>query len=147
MPSFSVYKPSSATCTTARIRTTTSQDSQLGTADQQQPRCSFMGLLTTPLTPAESSQISSTYYQQDELRLLSDISASQTNRFEALATHQTVTFDDQAVTTGFAGAPNLLSDQCQAEQSPDPTVEWIIVNKLQEKPYIFGYPEGLIRIT
>ena len=98
MPSFSVYKPSSATCTTASIRTTTSQDSQLGTADQQQPRCFFMGLLTTPHTPAESSEISSTYYQQDELRLLSDISALQTNRLQALATHQTVTFDDQAVT-------------------------------------------------
>ena len=154
MHNFSVYKSSSATCTTARITTTTSQDSQLGTADKQQPRCSFMGLLTTPHTPAESSQISSNYYQQDELRLLSDISASQTDRFEALATHQAVTFDndDHRQSVSSLSLSNEPSRSQKSSQSVDdvapivrqvhnpiPTDKWIIMSGDKKRPYQCGH--------
>ena len=155
MHSFSVYKPSSATCTSASISTATSQDSQLGTADEQQPRCSsFMGLLTTPHKPEESSQISSTYYQQDELRLLSDISASKNDRFEVLATHQTVTFDNndhrQSVSTSsLSNEPSRSQKSSQSVddvtpivrevQSPNPTDKWIIMSGNEKRPYQCGH--------
>ena len=162
MHNFSVSNSFPAASTTASISTTTSQDSQLGTADGQHPRGSFMGLLTTPYTPAEFTQILSTYYQQDELRLLSyihvsDMGASQTNPFEVLATHQTVTFgdDDQGQSASplslfnepsrFQKSPQSVDDVLpivREEQSPDPTDEWIIVDKSQPRPYKCGYPRG-----
>ena len=139
---------------TASISTTTSQDSQLGTADGQHPQGSFMGLLTTPDTPAEFTQILSTYYQQDELRLLSDIhvsniGASKTNPFEALATHQTVTFGDD--NQGQSASPLSLSNEpsrsqkssqsvddvlpiVSEEQSLDPTDKWIIIALTRHMP-------------
>ena len=40
---------------------------------------------------------------------------------------------------GTAGDPNLPSDQPLAEPSPDPTDEWIIVDKSQTRSYICGY--------
>ena len=144
---------------TASISTTTSQDSQLGTADGQHPQGSFMGLLTTPDTPAEFTQILSTYYQQDELRLLSDIhvsniGASKTNPFEALATHQTVTFGDD--NQGQSASPLSLSNEpsrsqkssqsvddvlpiVREEQSPDPTDKWIMMSGNKKRPYQCGY--------
>ena len=149
MHSFSIYKSSSATSTTASI-STTSQDSQLGTADEQHPRCSFVSLLTSPHTPAESSQISSTYCQQDELRLLPDISVSQADHFEVLATHQTVTFDNdghrQSVSSlSLSNQPSRSQKSSQSvddvapmvreEQSPDPTDKWIIMSGDEKRPY------------
>ena len=40
---------------------------------------------------------------------------------------------------GTAGDPNLPSDQPLAEPSPDPTDEWIIMDKSQTRSYICGY--------
>ena len=99
-------------------------------------------LSTTVHTP-EPMLIPTNYQQQARLRLLAEVSTTQFNPFEALATHQTVTYDDEAATTGIAGAPNLPSDPYQAEQSPDPTDtnKWIIVDKSQARPYICGFPE------
>ena len=74
--------------------------------------------------------------------MLAGVSTSQIDPFEALATHQTVTFDDEVVTTEIAGVPNLPSNQYQAEQSHEPTDKWIIVDKSQEKPYKCGYRGG-----
>ena len=143
MHSFSVSKSPSVTST----GTTTSQVSQSGTADGQRQQGSYVGISTTIDTP-ESMQIAASYHQQDGLRLLAEVSTSQINPFEALAKHQTVTFDDEAVTTGIAGVPNLPSDQHQAEQSPDPTNtnKWIIMDKSQKKPYRCGYPGGCGKI-
>ena len=137
---------SSSTASTKDTSVTASRDSQLELAAGQRQQGSFVSLSTTAYPP-ESTRISATYYQQDELRLLSDtsisdISSSQADPFEILATHPTVTFDDEAVTTGIAGVPNLPSDHYQAEQSPDPTdtKKWIIVDKSQERPYKCGFP-------
>ena len=130
---------SAATATvTAGISTMTSKVAQ--SAGQRQ-QSSYVGISTTIDTP-ESMQIAAHYHQQDGLRLLAEVSTSQINPFAALATHRTVTFEDEAVTTGIAGVPNLPSDQYQVEQSPDPrdTIKWIIVDKSQERPYRCGYP-------
>ena len=159
MHNFSVSNSFSAASTTASISTTTSQDSQLGTADGQHPQGSFMGLLTTPYTPAELTQILSTHYQQDELGLLSDIhisdmSAPQTNPFEVLATHQTVTFgdDDQGQSASplslfngpsrFQKSPQSVDDVLpivSKEQGPDPTNKWIMMSGNKKRPYQCGY--------
>ena len=134
---------SAATATiTASISTMTSRVSQPELTAGQRQQGPYVGISTTIDTP-ESMQIAASYHQQDGLRLLAEVSTSQINPFAALATHQTVTFDNEAVTARIAGVPNLPSDQYQAEQSPDPTDtnKWIIVDKSQERPYMCGFPE------
>ena len=135
---------SAATATatiTAGLSTMASRVSQPKLAAGQRQQSSYVRISTTIDSP-ESMQIAAHYHQQDGLRLLAEVSTSQINPFEALATHQTVTFEDEAVTTGIAGVRNLPSGQYQAEQSPDPTDanKWIIVDKSQERPYSCGYP-------
>ena len=133
---------SAATATiTAGISAITSRVSRPELAAGQHQQSSYIGISTTIDAP-ESMQTAAHQQQQDGLRLLAEVSTSQINPFEALATHQTVTFDDEAVTTGIARVPNLPSDQHQAGQSPDPTDtnKWIIVDKSQERPYSCGYP-------
>ena len=97
----SVSKLSSATTTTstASKSTMTSRVSQSASVAGQRQQSSFVDLSTTVRTP-EPTLIPATYYQQDELGLLSgisvsDISSSQVDPFEILATYQTVTFEDQ----------------------------------------------------
>ena len=96
MDNFSISKSHSA----ASTNTITFGSSQPGTVAGQHPRGSFVGLSTTVHTP-ESPLISATYYQQDEpgllsgSRLLSDTNAPKVDPFKALATHPTVTFEDQ----------------------------------------------------
>ena len=140
----SISESSSATTTTNTASTSTInfKVSQPELAAGQRQQGSYVVTSTTIDTP-ESMTIAS-YHQQDGLKLLAEVSTSQINPFEALAEHQTVTFDDEAVTTETAGVPNLPSDQHQAEQSPDPTDtnKWIIVDESQDKPYRCGYPEG-----
>ena len=134
---------SAATATiTASISTMTSRVSQPELTAGQRQQGPYVGISTTNDAP-ESMQTAASYHQQDGLRLLAEVSTSQINPFAALAAHQTVTFEDDTVTTGIAGVPNLPSDQYQAEQSPDPTDtnKWIIVDKSQERPYICGFPE------
>ena len=137
----SVFKSSAATITThtASTSTNTSRVSQPELAAGQRQQGSYAGISTTIDTP-ESMQIAASYHQQDGLRLLAEVSTSQINPFVALATHQTVTFDNKAVTTEIAGVPNLLGDQYQAEQNPAPTDKCIIVDKSQRRPYQCGYP-------
>ena len=132
----SVCKSSSAATTI----TISSGNSQPQSVAEQRPRSPLVGLSTTIDAP-ESMQIAASYHQQDGLKLLAEVSTSQINPFTALATHQTVTFDDEAVTKEIAGVPNLPSDQYQAEQSPDPTDtnKWIIIDKSQKRPYQCGY--------
>ena len=139
---------SAATATiTASIRTMTFRVSQPELAAWQRQQGSYVGTSTTINTP-ESRQTAASHYQQDGLRLLAEVSTSQINPFAAHATHQPPTFDDEAVTTGIAGVPNLPSDQYQAEQSSDPTDtnKWIIVDESQKKPFRCGYPGGCDKI-
>ena len=87
-------KSSSAVTTTV---TTTAGISTINTGQRQQG--SFLDLSKTVYTP-EPTLIPATYYQQYEPRLssgirVSDISSLQLDPFEILATHQTVTFEDQ----------------------------------------------------
>ena len=96
----SVSKSSSATTTTntASTSTMTFRVSQPELAAGQRQQGSFADLSKTVHT-LEPTIIPATYYQQDELGLLydisvSDISSSQVDPFETLATHQTLTFDD-----------------------------------------------------
>ena len=156
MHNFSVSNSSSATSITAskhHYYPSTTQDSQHDTANGH-PRGSSTGLLTTPYTSAEFTQILSTYYQQDELRLLSDISASQTDPFEVPATHQTVCFDDDdqgqsvnPLSLFNEPSPSQKSSQSaddvlpivSKEQSPDPTDKWIVMSGNKNRPYQCGY--------
>ena len=108
-------------------------------------------------------QIPTDYQQQAALRVLAEVSTSQINPFEALATQQTVTFadDDQeqsASSLSLANEPSRSQKSSRSaddvhpmvreEQSPDPTDKWIIVDKSQKKPYKCGYPGGgVIRVT
>ena len=90
----SISKSSSAVTTTV---TTTAGIGTINTGQRQQG--SFLDLSKTVYTP-EPTLIPATYYQQDEPRLssgirVSDISYSQIDPFGILATHQTVTFEDQ----------------------------------------------------
>ena len=157
----SIYKSSSATTTTtntAGTSTITSGNSQPESAAGQRHQDSCVGLSTTIHTP-ESTQISSTYYQQDEMRLLSDMSvsdinASQTNFFEALATYITATFDgghqgQSASSLSLSNEPSRSQKSSQPvddvvpivrdEPSPDPTDKWIILTGDKKKPFKCGY--------
>ena len=157
----SIPKSSSATTTTANttdMRTITSGNSQSESAVKQHQQGSFVGLSTTVHAP-EATRISSTYYQQDELRLLSDISVSdinalQTNPFEILATHITATFDgghqgQSASSLSLSNEPSRSQKSSQPvddvfpivrdEPSPDPTDKWIILTDNKKKPFKCGY--------
>ena len=130
----SVSKSSSAraTSSTAGTSAITSGNSQPESAAGQRVRAHFMGLSKTAHTP-DPTQTPEANQQFSGLRLLANVSSSQID-----------SFDDEAVTTGIAGVPNLPSDQYQAEQIPDPTDtrKWIMVDNSQERPYKCGYPEG-----
>ena len=149
MHSFSVSKSISATGTS----TITFQNSQSGTADGQRPQGSLMGLSTTAHTP-ESSLIPATYHQQDELGLLSEPSTTQLTPFEALATHQTATFEDHhqeqsASSLSLSNEPSRSQRSSQPvedvalivrkEQYPDPTDKWIVMTGDKERPFQCGY--------
>ena len=126
---------------TASTSTMTSRFFQPELAAWQRPQGSFVDLSKT-LHTLESTHIPEADKQFSGLRLLANVSTSQLDPFEALATHQTAIFDDEAVTTGTAEGPNLPSFQHLAKQSPDPTDtnKWIIVDKSKKKPYRCGYP-------
>ena len=95
----SISTVTAATSTSTATTVSISRVSQRESAARQREQGYFMGLLTTPHTPEELTEILSNYYQQDELRHLSDtsvsdISASQTDPFDALTTYITATFED-----------------------------------------------------
>ena len=159
----SISKSSSATTTTANTADTstiTSGNSQSESAAGQHQQGSFVGLSTTTHTP-EATRISSTYYQQDELGLLSDLSVSdinalQTNPFEVLATHITTTFDgghqgQSASSLSLSNEPSRSQKSSQPvddvvpivtdEPSPDPSDKWIILTDDKKKPFKCGYED------
>ena len=157
----SISKSSSATTTTANTADTstiTSGNSQSESAAGQHQQGSFVGLSTTTHTP-EATRISSTYHQQDELRLLSDISVSdinalQTNPFEVFATHITATFDgdhqgQSASSLSLSSEPSRSQRSSQSvdevvpivreEPSPDPTDKWIMMSGDNQKLFKCGH--------
>ena len=92
---------STSIASAASTSVTASGVSQLESATVQCLRGSFVGRSTTAHTPPESTHISAAEQHFAGLRLLAEASllleasASQCNPFQALATHQTVTFDDE----------------------------------------------------
>ena len=143
-----------AKSTNTATTNTVSEISQPESAAGQRQQGYFMGLLTTPHTLAESTEISSTYYQQDELRFLSDVSVSQTGPYEALATDLAVTFDDDdqrqsASSLSLSNEPSRSQKSSQPvedvapivseEPSPDPTDKWIMMSGDERKPFKCGH--------
>ena len=78
----------------ASVSTITSGNSQPAPAALVPPRGSFFGLQTTVHT-LKSTHIPSDYQRHVGLRLLADVSTSQVNPFDALASHRTITFDEE----------------------------------------------------
>ena len=153
----SVSESSSATTTihSASTSTLTFRVSQPELAAEQHQQGSFIGLSATVHTP-ESMLIPETYHQQDELGLLSDmsvsdISSSQVDPFEILATHQTVTFADQdkfqeqeqldEFPLPFDKLLQPVDDVpiVREEQIPDPNDKWIVMIDDKKKPFQCGY--------
>ena len=100
--------------------------------------------------------IPATYHQQVELGLLSDmsfsdISSSQVDPFEILATHQTVTFEDRdkfqeqeqldEFPLPFDKLLQPVDDVpiVREEQIPDPNDKWIVMIDDKKKPFQCGY--------
>ena len=86
-PHVSKSSSTTAASTSTATTVTTSGVSQPESAAGQRQQGSFVGLLTTPHTPAESTKISSTCHQQVELGLLSEISTTQIAPFEVPVLH------------------------------------------------------------
>ena len=143
----------SSTANATSTSVTTSRVSRSESAAGQRQQGSFVGLSTTVHTP-ESTGTSATYYQQDERRPLSDLSVSQTDPFDALATHQTVTLDDDdqrrsASSSSLSNEPARSHNSSQPsddaapivreEQSPDPTDKWFMMSGDERRPYQCGY--------
>ena len=83
-------KSSSATGTSS----ITLRDSQPESAAGQRQQGSFVGISTTVHTP-ESTHMPSNYQQHAGLRLLADVTTSQVDPFDALASHRTIAFDEE----------------------------------------------------
>ena len=153
----SVSESSSATATsiTASTSTITSGISLPESAAGQRQQDSFVDLSKTVHMPESTHTVAE--HQFTELRLLAEACTSQieVDPFEELAIHQTVTFDDDnqgqsASSLSLANeasrshkSSQLVDDVLpivREEQSPDPTDEWIIVDKSQARPFKCGYP-------
>ena len=151
----SVSESSSATTTTHTASTSviTSGVSQPESAAGQRQQGSYVGISTTSNTP-KSIQIPTDYQQQAALRVLAEVSTSQINSFEALATHQTVTFDDDdqgqsASPLSLANEPSRSQKSSQPVdntapivregQSLDPNDKWIMMSGDDKQPYQCGY--------
>ena len=126
----------SSTNTTTTV--TVSKVSQPESAAGQRQQGSFIGLLATLHTP-ESTRIPSTYYQQDELGLLSEISTTQIAPFEALATDLAVTFDGDSNQPSRSQKSSQPVDDAvpivREEPSPDPTHKWIMKSGDKRRPF------------
>ena len=123
IPKSSSTATSSATTSTS---VTASRVSQPESAAGRRLESSFVSKSTTVHTP-ESRQIPTDYPQQAGLRLLaeaslsSEASASQHNPFQALATHQTVTFDDDDQEQ-FDDFSSLIDKPFQPVEGSEPVV-------------------------
>ena len=158
------YRVSTFTATSV----TASGDSQPELAIEQHQQGSFVGLSTTVHTP-ESTYIPADDQQFSGLRLLAEVSTSQIDPFDALATHRTVTFDnedqeqsarslllpdepsqvtDDAVPTmvdaephetGISEDPKRPTGQNLADQNAVSTDKWIMYSGDETRRFKCGY--------
>ena len=144
-----MYSPhvSGSTFTASTTTVTVSRNSQPELAAGQRQQGFFVGLSTTVHTP-ESILIPVTYHQQNERGLSSEIGTTQIDPFEALATHQAVTFDyDDHRQSASSLSLSIESSQSvedvvptmRQEQSPNPTDKWIMMSGDEEKPFHCDY--------
>ena len=156
----SVSKSSSAATTANTVSTSsmTFRVSQPELATGQRHQSSFVDLSKTVHTP-EPTLIPATYYQQEELGLLSDmsvsdISSSQVDPFEILETYQTVTFEDRdkfqeqeqldEFPLPFDKLLQPVDDVIpivREEQIPDLNDKWIVMTDDKKKPFQCGYKD------
>ena len=144
-----MYSPhvSGSTFTATTTTITVSRNSQPELAAGQRQQGFFVGLSTTVHTP-ESILIPVTYHQQNERGLMSEIGITQIDPFEALATHQAVTFDyDDHRQSANSLSLSIESSQSvedvvptvREEQSPDLTDKLIMMGGDEKKPFECGY--------
>ena len=144
-----MYSPhvSGSTTTATTTTVTVSGNSHPELAAGQRQQGFFVGLSTTVHTPA-SILIPVTYRQQNERGLLSEIGTTQIDPFEALATHQAVTFDyDDHRQSASSLSLSIESSQSvedvvptvREEQSHDLTDKWIMMSGDEKKPFQCGY--------
>ena len=144
-----MYSPhvSGSTFTATTTTITVSRNSQPELAAGQRQQGFFVGLSTTVHTP-ESILIPVTYHQQNERGLMSEIGTTQIDPFEALATHQAVTYDyDDHRRSASSLSLSIESSQSvedvvptvRQEPSPNPTDIWIMMSGDEEKPFQCGY--------
>ena len=144
-----MYSPhvSGSTTTATTTIVTVSRNSQPELAAEQRQQGFFVGLSTTVHTP-ESILIPVTYHQQNERGLLPEIGTTQIDPFEALATHQAVTFDyDDHRQSASSLSLSIESSQSvedvvptvREEQSHDLTDKWIMMSGDEKKPFHCGY--------
>ena len=101
---------STATSTSTTTSVTFSRVSQSELAARQPQQASFVGISTSVHTPA-STYAPADYQQHEGLRLLAEVITSQVDPFDALATHQTDTFDDKDEDQEQPDDSSLLSDE------------------------------------
>ena len=144
-----MYSPhvSGSTTTATTTTVTVSGNSQPELAAGERQHGFFVGLSTTVHAP-ESILIPVTYHQQNELGLLSEIGTTQIDPFEALATHQAVTYDyDDHRQSASSLSLSIESSQSvedvvptvREEQSPDLTDKLIMMGGDEKKPFECGY--------
>ena len=116
------YRASKSTSTATTTSASVSGDSQPESAIERHQQGSFAGLSTTVHTP-ESTYIPAAE-QYAGLRLLAEVSTLQVDPFVTLATHQAVTFDDEAqeqsASSSSLPAEPLLPEPSQATDDVDP---------------------------
>ena len=159
------YRVSTFTATSAA-----SGDSQPELAIEHHQQGSFVGLFPTTVHTPESTYIPADDQQFSGLRLLAEVSTSQIDPFDALATHRTVTFDkedqeqsasslllpdepqvtDDAVPTmvvakphetGISEDPKRPSGQNLADQNAVSTDKWIMYSGDKTRRFKCGYED------
>ena len=150
-----MYSPhvSGSTFTATTTTVTVSRNSQPELAAGQRQQGFFVGLSTTVHTPG-SILIPVTYHQQNERGVSSEIGTTQIDPFEALATHQAVTYDydyhgqsTSSLSLSIESSRSQSSSQSvedivptvRQEQSLNPTDKWIMMSGDEEKPFQCGY--------
>ena len=101
---------STAISTSTSTSVTVSRVSQSELAARQRQQASFVGI-STSIHKRASTYIPADYQQYEGLRLLAEVSTSQVDPFDALATHQTDIFDDKDEDQEQSGDSSLLSDE------------------------------------
>ena len=166
MRSYRISK-STSTVTATTVSVSVSGGSQPESSAGQCQQGSFVGIPTTAHAPESTYTPAAERYTR--LRLLAEVSTSQIDPFAALATHRTVTFDDEGQEqsasslllsnepsqatddvdpiivvaepheTGTSENPKRPSRQNLADQNADSTDKWIMYSGDEARPFKCGY--------